>query len=122
MTRLEHFHRLCDLDGLVCARTLARECGITERRAGEWLMVQALRDRIRRVVPGRFAAFIGPARREAEPRRQARLRAQARERARLVAAGACTDCHEPTGGEHWRCEACRAVRAAKKRERKQEAA
>jgi hypothetical protein len=112
MTRFEHFLRLCDLDGIVSAGTLARECGCSVHRAAEWLRIAALRDRIAKVAVGRYgrAPDGTPVKPPSDEQRAAQRRAQARIRERRKVAGVCHDCGGDSAGR-WRCLGCRRVRA-----------
>lgn len=122
MTRFEHFLRLCDLDGIVSAGTLARECGCKVHAAAEWLNRQAKRDRIARVTDGRYgrAPEGTPVKPPTDAQRAYQRKAQARIRDRRAKAGVCHDCGQDAAGR-WRCEGCRKKRS-EQRARKLEAA
>lgn len=116
MTRMQHFLALCELDGIVSATTLGRACNISRTRAAEWLYLQAKRDRIVRVVKGRYGRSDRPVKPIDAVRLAIARRAQAKIRARQRREGVCP-CGEPSPC-HWRCFKCRRYQAAKYLERK----
>lgn len=112
MTRFEHFLRLCDLDGIVSAKTLQREAGGTAHRNAEWLRKQAARDRIVRVAEGRYGrAPEGTVVKPIDAKQLERQRrAQAKLRERRKVDGVCHDCGKDSAGM-WRCAGCREKRS-----------
>lgn len=113
MSRFQHFLKLCDLDGIVSARTLALAAGCTRDKASAWLYVQHRRGRIQRVATGRYARSTEPRKPTPAIELEWQRKSQKKIRDKRRALGIC-QCGAPSP-KHWKCFDCRRVQTLHKR-------